>query len=76
MTYWIKRIMLKSGELVTEKELRPEENLFEGRTPVVGDKLLVNCRGRSFEAKVMWGNWSTSPLRDSEAVIPLRVQEI
>jgi hypothetical protein len=57
MPYWVKRILLKTGELVTEGELRPDENVFEGPAPVVGDRLRVACRGREFEAEVIWGNW-------------------
>jgi hypothetical protein len=75
MTYWVKRIKLKSGEIVTERELRRDENLFEGAAPVVGNTINVTCRGRTFEAKVIWGNW---PGRDSEpigTIIPLRVEE-
>lgn len=30
MTYWVKRILLKSGEVVTEHELRHDDNLFHG----------------------------------------------
>ena len=52
MPYWVKRIVLKSGELVTEPELRPDENLFDGPAPVVGDKMIVACRGRTFEARL------------------------
>jgi hypothetical protein len=43
MTYWVKRIALKNGEIVTERELRQDENLFEGPVPVVGDKLTVSA---------------------------------
>ena len=46
MKYQIKRIQLKSGELVNERELLPAENLFEGTPPTVGDILNVRCRGR------------------------------
>ena len=78
MAYWVKRICLKSGEIVTERELRPDENRFEGPAPVVGDNLTVTCRGRTFDARVIWGNW---PHRDTsrdppDCVVPLRVQEI
>jgi len=75
MTYWVKRILLKTGELVTERELRRDENLFEGPAPVVGDKIVVTCRGREFEALVIWGNW---PGRDAQpgAIVPLRVEEV
>ncbi len=41
MTYWVKRIKLKTGEIVTERELRHDENLFEGAAPVVGDNASV-----------------------------------
>ena len=37
MGYWIKRIALKTGEVVTERELREDENRFDGQVPVVGD---------------------------------------
>ena len=77
MSYWIKRIALKSGEVVTERELLPTENLFEGTVPVVGDTLRVRCRGREFPARVVWGNW---PGRDMKSPYgkphPLRVEEI
>ena len=39
MSYWVKRILLKTGELVTERELRPDENLFGGRAPMAGDNI-------------------------------------
>ena len=74
MTYWVKRIKLKSGEIVTERELRPDENIFEGPAPVVGDKITVSCRGRQFEARVIWGSWPGRVAGDREAMtIPLRV---
>ena len=77
MPYWVKRILLKSGEIVTERELRQDENLFEGPVPVVGDKLMVTCRGRGFEAKVVWGNWQGRKSdRPADTIVPLRVEEI
>jgi hypothetical protein len=75
MKYWIKRIQLKSGELVTERELLPTENLFDGTPPVVGDVLSVHCRGREFSAKVVWGNWPDRK-HSEDSVVYLRVQEI
>jgi hypothetical protein len=78
MTYWVKRIMLKSGELVTERELRRDENFFEeSPAPVVGDEMTVTCRGRTFQARVMWGNWpGLEAKHEKGTVIPLRVEEI
>jgi hypothetical protein len=77
MTYWVKRIVLKGGEIVTERELRPDENIFEGPTPVVGDTLTVTCRGRKFEAKVIWGNWpGRGESQMADTIVPLRVEEI
>ena len=75
MAYWVKRIKLKNGEIITEGELRHDENLFEGAAPVVGDKITISCRGRKFEATFVWGNW---PGRDPDPkgiIIPLRVEE-
>ena len=78
MTYWVKRIMLKSGELVTERELRRDENFFgDGPAPVVGDEMTVTCRGRIFRARVVWGNWpGREATHEKGTVIPLRVTEI
>ncbi|APO51951.1 hypothetical protein LUI11_30840 [Bradyrhizobium diazoefficiens] len=77
MAYWVKRICLKSGELVTERELRVDENLFQGEAPVVGDTIKVMCRGRSFDARVIWGNWpGRNEGRPLDVVVPLRVEEI
>jgi len=76
MAYWVKRIVLKSGELVTERELRPDENVFEGRVPMAGDKLTVTCRGRKFRAKVLVGRFPGRPEPEAGAVYPIRVQEI
>jgi hypothetical protein len=73
--YWIKRIVLRSGEVVTEKELREDENRFEGPVPVVGDLVDVECRGRKFTAKVVWGNWPGRSYPQG-AVVPLRVYEL
>ena len=75
MTYWVKRILLKSGEIVTERELTRDENFFPGPAPVVGDKLMVTCRGRTFETRVVWGNWPGREHAET-TVVPLRVEEI
>ena len=75
MAYWVKRIELKTGQLLTEKDLPPDINLFDGPVPVVGDKLNVSWQGRAFDAEVVWGNW---PEREypPETLVPLRVREI
>jgi hypothetical protein len=60
---------------VTEKELGPDENYSSDAAPVVGDMINVRCRGRDFDAKVVWGHW---PGRTYAAgtVVLLRVEEI
>jgi hypothetical protein len=74
MSFWVKRILLKSGQLLTERELSPDQNKFEGPPPVVGDVLSVTADGRTFDAKVIWGNW---PEREhGDAVVPIRVEEL
>lgn len=75
MAYWVKRIVLKDGEVVTEGELREDENRFAGTAPVVGDLIEVRCRGRRFMAKVIWGNWP-GRVHPDDLVIPLRVAEV
>lgn len=77
MAYRVKRILLKSAEIVTERELRPDENLFEGPAPVVGDEFTVTCRGRTFKARIIVGNWpGRNETRDPAILVPLRVEEI
>ena len=75
MPYWVKRICLKSGELVTEKELGRDENYSSDAAPIVGEVINVCCRGRNFDAKVVWGNWAgrTYP---AGTVVPLRVEAV
>lgn len=75
MAYWVKRILLKSGKIVTERELRPDENASEGPAPAVGEKLTVTCRGRTFETRVIWGSWPGRALAP-DVVVPLRVEEL
>jgi hypothetical protein len=75
MSYWIKRIALKDGEVVTERELRDDENRFDGAVPVVGDLVDVECRGRKFKAKVVSGNWP-GRVHAPDSVVPLRVAEV
>lgn len=77
MPYWVKRILLKSGELVTEHELREHENRFDGPAPVVGDQVTLVCRGRQFDAKVIWGSWpGRTDIANTSAVVPIRVEEL
>jgi hypothetical protein len=77
MTCWVKRILLKDGSLITERELRPDENRFDGPTPVVGDTVKVTYRGRTFDAKVIWGNWpGRGESLEAGTTVPLRVEEI
>jgi hypothetical protein len=73
--HWVKRIRLKSGEIVTERELGPDENYFTAAAPVVGDVINVRCRGRDFDAKVVWGHWPGRTYAVG-TVVPLRVEEI
>lgn len=77
MAYWIKRILLKTGEVVTERELRSDQYLFDGPALVVGDAVSVTYRGRTFMGNVVWGNWpGRNETRDPAVVVPLRVEEI
>ena len=77
MKYRITRIGLKSGEIVTEREFGPAENVFEGKAPVVGDIVSVTCRGREMRARVVWGNWPDRDIKHPQGKPhPLRVDEI
>lgn len=75
MAYWVKRVILKTGEVVTERELRRDENSSPDPAPVVGDEITVSCRGRTFRARVVWGNWPDR-VHDSNEIVPIRVEEV
>jgi hypothetical protein len=76
MTFWVKRIILKTGELVTERELSRDENFFDKPAPHIGDKIIVSCRGRTFEARVVWRNCPDWEEAERSIVVPIRVEEI
>jgi hypothetical protein len=75
MPYEVKRIILKSGELITERDPQRDATVFDGPIPIVGDIITATYRGRRFSAKVIWGNWLDRPHAD-DVVVPLRVQEV
>jgi hypothetical protein len=77
MQFRITRIRLKSGEVVTEREFAPSENVFEGKAPIVGEVVSVKCRGREMRARVIWGNWPGREIVHPQGKPhPLRVEEI
>ena len=76
MAYWVKRILLKSGKIVTERELRPDENASEGPAPAVGEKLTVTCRGRAFETRVIFGEVGREEHLHLTSLFHLRVEEL
>jgi hypothetical protein len=75
MPYQIKRILLKSGELITEHEPDRSIVVIDGPAPVVGDIVTADFRGRRFSAKVIWGNWQGRD-HSADEIVPLRVEEI
>jgi hypothetical protein len=75
MGYWVKRIILKDGEVVTERELREDENRFDGPAPAIGDMIEVQCRGRKLMAEVVWSN-PPGCAYSEDTVVPLRVSEV
>ena len=70
----MKRIALRTGEIVTERELRSDENLFDGPVPGMGDKIWVACRGRAFEAEVVWRPVGADPNEGEEPPLPIRLK--
>ena len=77
MTYLVKRIVLKDGQLLTERELDARDYTFDGPTPIVGDVIDVSLNGRPFSAEVIWGNWAgQSEQRHPLEIVPIRVREL
>ena len=77
MTYLVKRIVLKDGKLLTERDLDSRAYTFEGPPPVVGDVVEFPHDGRPLSAKVIWGNWpGQSEQRHPLEIVPIRVEEL
>ena len=73
MTYWVKRIMLKSGELVTERELTAT-SIVPGPAQR-GRQMMV--RAVAGNSKQEWsGQLAWTLAYDEATVVPLRVEEI
>lgn len=75
MKYWISRIALKTGEVVTDKELREDQNRFDGPAPATGDVIEVECRGRKFMAEVVRGI-PPNRVYSEGTVVRFRVSEV
>lgn len=77
MTFLVKRIVLKDGRLLTERDLDARAYTFEGPAPVVGDVVEINHDGRPLSAKVIWGNWpGQAGQRHPLEIVPIRVEEL
>lgn len=76
MKYWVSRMMLKDGKILTEKDMPQDANVFEGEVPKIGDVLEVSFAGRSIRARV--GHYSqrfdNAPIMGS--MYHVRVEEI
>jgi hypothetical protein len=76
MPYRIKRIILKSGELVTERTLPNGGILVDAEAPVVGDVVETVVHGQSTMAEIVWGNWADRRQRNPDVIVPLRAKEL
>jgi hypothetical protein len=76
MAYWVKRILLRSGEFVKEGELTRAISSYEGRPPVVGDEIVVRCRGKEMKVRIIWGNWPGRIAEDDDTLVPIRAEEL
>jgi len=76
MPYRIKRILLKTGEIVTERTLPNGGILVDGEAPVVGDVVETIVRGQPMKVEIIWGHWADRRSRNPYVVVPLRAKEL
>lgn len=76
MPYRIKRILLKSGEILTERALPDGGTVIQGPAPVVGDVVETAVRGHTMKVEIIWGHWAERRSLDPDVVVPLRAKEL
>lgn len=76
MPYRIKRILLKTGELLTERTLPDGGILADAEAPVVGDVVETTVFGRPMKVEIVWGHWAGRRPHNPDAIVPLRATEL
>jgi hypothetical protein len=76
MPYIVQRIILKSGELITEKALPNGGTLVNANSPVVGDVLEISVNGKTMMVEIIWGRWAEHTDIDPKHVFRLRAREL
>ncbi|MGX8008101.1 hypothetical protein ACVDG8_003385 [Mesorhizobium sp. ORM8.1] len=76
MPYRIKRILLKTGEIITERTLPKGGILIDADAPVVGDVVETIVRGQSMKVEIIWGNWADRRQQNPDVIVPLRAKEL
>lgn len=75
MAYRIRRVLLRSGQILKERDLDAVCPVVEGHPPGLGDTMTVSLFGRRVPVEVIWGDWA-GRTGDPVAVVPLRVKEV
>ncbi|WP_044547840.1 hypothetical protein [Mesorhizobium japonicum] len=76
MPYIVQRIILKSGEIITERALPNGGTLVNADSPVVGDVLEISLNGKIMMIEIIWGRWAEHEDIDPEHVFRLRAKEL
>ncbi len=76
MPYRIKRILLKTGEIVTERTLPGGGILVDGDAPVVGDVVETTVLGQPMKVEIIWGHWAERRQTNPDVIVPLRAKEL
>ncbi|MER8566442.1 hypothetical protein NKH85_14775 [Mesorhizobium sp. M0924] len=76
MPYRIKRILLKTGEILTERTLLGGGILVDEEAPVVGDIVETTVRGQPMKVEIIWGHWADRRSSNPDMIVPLRAKEV
>jgi hypothetical protein len=68
--------MLRSGELLTEKHMPHDKNVFEGACPEIDEDIIIEHQGRPMRVKVGWWSKRNQNAHCMPNMYHIRVEEI
>lgn len=75
-TYWVSRLMLKSGVLVTEKDMPQNQNILREVFLEVGNEITIEYQGKKMLTRIGWINIRNESDPFNPSMNHIRVEEI
>jgi hypothetical protein len=76
MPYVVKRIITKSGKIISEKTQPNGGVIIDSESPVVGDVIAIQVDGKEMMVEMIWGRWAAHTDIDSSHLFRLRAKEL